>query len=147
MKRHSFASWLCRTVVTAGVLAVSTLASAERLPIRVYTTADGLSQNQIIRIVKDSRGFIWFCTREGLSRFDCHTFGSYTQADGLPHRSVRDIVESQDGEYWIATREGLVHWRSGVATATTGAVQAAGRNSAFTVFSPADNDSGRDIWR
>jgi ligand-binding sensor domain-containing protein len=45
-------------------------ADAQQLPIKTYTTADGLSHNSINRIVKDSRGFLWFCTGEGLSRFD-----------------------------------------------------------------------------
>jgi len=44
--------------------------AAERLPIRAVTTADGLPDNDIHRIVKDSHGFLWFCTAGGLSRFD-----------------------------------------------------------------------------
>ena len=45
-------------------------AGAERLPLKAYTTADGLPNNAINKIVPDSRGFLWFCTDEGLSRFD-----------------------------------------------------------------------------
>ncbi len=147
---QAFARSYCPSLVAVlAVLVPASHVSAERLPIRAYTTADGLSQNQIIRIVRDSRGFLWFCTREGLSRFDGHTFVSYTQADGLPHRSVRDIIESRDGEYWIATREGLVRWRPGVVVPHgTGGLQAGGRRAtAFEVFSPADSDPGRDVWR
>ncbi len=33
---------------------------AERLPIRAYTTTDGLADNSVNRIVADSRGFLWF---------------------------------------------------------------------------------------
>ena len=44
--------------------------SAEQLPIRTYTTTDGLAEDNVTRIVRDSRGFIWFCTGEGLSKFD-----------------------------------------------------------------------------
>jgi len=40
---------------------------AELLPIRAYSTADGLAGDRIDCIVPDSRGFIWFCTPEGLS--------------------------------------------------------------------------------
>jgi len=42
---------------------------AKRLPIRAYTTADGLARDSILCIVQDSHGFLWFCTAEGLSRF------------------------------------------------------------------------------
>jgi ligand-binding sensor domain-containing protein len=59
-------------------------ASAEHLPLRSYSTADGLVSNRISRIVSDSRGYLWFCTEGGLSRFDGHTFTNYTTEQGLP---------------------------------------------------------------
>ena len=52
------------------LLAAPAVVRAERLPIRIYTTADGLPHGSIIRIVRDSHGFLWFCTEDGLSRFD-----------------------------------------------------------------------------
>jgi ligand-binding sensor domain-containing protein len=50
-------------------------ASAERLPLKAYTAADGLVREQINRIVRDSGGFLWVCTPEGLSRFDGSRYG------------------------------------------------------------------------
>jgi hypothetical protein len=32
----------------------------------------------------DSRGFLWFCTNEGLSRFDGYGFTNYSTDQGLP---------------------------------------------------------------
>ena len=72
-------------------LAAAGDAQAERLPIKSYTTADGLAREQVNRINQDSRGFFWFCTREGLSRFDGYKFTNYTTAHGLPHRNVTDL--------------------------------------------------------
>ena len=46
------------------------ISHAERLPIKTYTVADGLAHNEVNKIVRDSRGFLWFCTADGLSRFD-----------------------------------------------------------------------------
>ena len=86
------------------------VASAERLPVRVYSTADGLPDNEINRIVRDSRGFLWFCTTDGLSRFDGTTFTNYTTAEGLPHEVVSDFLETRGGDLWIATNGGLVHF-------------------------------------
>jgi ligand-binding sensor domain-containing protein len=43
---------------------------AERLPSTFFTPSDGLPHRDIRRILTDSRGFVWFCTRRGLSRFD-----------------------------------------------------------------------------
>jgi ligand-binding sensor domain-containing protein/signal transduction histidine kinase len=73
----------------------------------VYTTADGLARDQINRIVRDSHGFLWFATEEGLSRFDGYKFTNYTTDQGLPHRTVNDLLETRDGTYWIATDGGL----------------------------------------
>jgi ligand-binding sensor domain-containing protein len=83
------------------------LAPAEQLPIKTYTTADGLANDNINRIVRDSRGFLWFCTAEGLSRFDGYQFTNYTTEQGLPHRSVNDLLETREGGYWVATGGGV----------------------------------------
>jgi ligand-binding sensor domain-containing protein/two-component sensor histidine kinase len=100
---------------TARVICVLTIllflpafARAERLPTRIFTTADGLANNVVLKIVSDSRGFLWFCTREGLSRFDGVAFVTYGVEDGLPSATVRDLIESRDGRYWIATSRGVV---------------------------------------
>ena len=90
------------------------------LPIRSYTTADGLASDHIACIVPDSRGFIWFCTSEGLTRFDGYRMVSFGTADGLPHRSVdpflatrserigvTDILEDPGGQLWVATIDGI----------------------------------------
>jgi ligand-binding sensor domain-containing protein len=55
---------------------------AELLPIRSHNTADGLAADAINKIVVDSRGFVWFCTPEGLSRFDGCRFKSFGVAEG-----------------------------------------------------------------
>src|SRR5436853_4351360 len=81
---------------------------AERLPLKAFTTADGLAHNVINRIVRDSRGFLWFCTADGLSRFDGYSFTNYGTAEGLPHPIVNDLLETRSGEYWVATNGGLV---------------------------------------
>src|SRR5437016_7922681 len=86
---------------------------ASTLPIRTYTIADGLPRNRINRIVKDSRGFLWFCTTEGLSRFDGYAFTNYGTAEGMPDSSVRDLLETRDGTYWIATGDGVARFDPG----------------------------------
>ena len=80
---------------------------AERLPIKTYTTADGLPHDHINRIVQDSKGFIWFCTGEGLSRFDGYKFTTYGTDQGLVGLQVTDFLETRDGTYWAATTSGL----------------------------------------
>src|SRR5215813_1330702 len=101
-------SWPCRLFSLLIFSAISCLSlHAEQLPIKTYTTADGLGRDQINRIVQDSHGFLWFCTGEGLSRFDGYRFINYTTANGLPSNGVTDLLEARDGTYLIATASGL----------------------------------------
>ena len=93
--------------VFALLLASSAVGKGERLPIKTYTIADGLVSNKISRIVRDSRGFLWFCTEEGLSRFDGYTFTNYTTEQGLPSNWVDDLLETRSGTLLVATYEGL----------------------------------------
>src|ERR1700687_5566601 len=55
----------------------------------------------------DSRGFLWFCTPEGLSRFDGYRFVSYGVDEGLPHRMVSTVIETRSGDYLLGTARGL----------------------------------------
>jgi ligand-binding sensor domain-containing protein/signal transduction histidine kinase len=131
------ALWLTGLVLS-GLLS----ARAERLPLKAYTVADGLPNNVINKIVRDSRGFLWFCTEEGLSRFDGYSFRNYGVEQGLPHAIVNDFLETSKGELWIATNAGLVFFNPrGEATARVVlANQTPGRPPMFTVLVPEDDD-------
>ncbi len=71
-----------------------------------------LSQNTILCLMQDSRGFIWIGTWDGLNRFDGYSFKLFTQnlsnpEKGLSDRTVNDIEEDVFGNIWIATDRGL----------------------------------------
>ncbi len=89
------------------LLVFAALSFAEKLPLKIYTSSDGLAHNSVNRIVRDSRGYLWFCTSEGLSRFDGFEFHNFGRRDGLPHRVVSDVLETRSGELWVATAGGL----------------------------------------
>src|ERR1044072_718554 len=80
---------------------------SEHLPIKPYTPADGLAHNVVNRIVRDSRGFLWFCTREGLSRFDGYGLTNYGLEHGLPSAIITGLLETAEGLYWVATAGGM----------------------------------------
>ena len=83
---------------------------AERLPLKTYSTADSLANNEINKIFRDSRGFLWFCTAGGLSRFDGYAFINFATENGLPDPAVNNLLEIRTGEYWLATNGGLVRF-------------------------------------
>ena len=104
---------VCATLVLASSLALALLpgarsVSAQQLPVRTYTTADGLPRDLVLRIVRDSHGFLWFCTGDGLSRFNGYEFTNYGVEDGLPHPFINDLLETRRGVYWVATNGGGV---------------------------------------
>lgn len=115
-------------ILTIIFLGVSTF-YAERLPIKTYTVADGLLRDFVYRIKQDSRGFLWFCTAEGISRFDGAGMTSFTAADGLPDSAVADFLETKNGVIYFATNKGLVRLNPD-------GMRGAAENPLFTVFLP-----------
>jgi ligand-binding sensor domain-containing protein/signal transduction histidine kinase len=105
---------LCQRCVASFLMALASVAvarpaSAERLPITPYTTADGLAHVRVTCIVADSRGFVWFCSPAGLSRFDGQGFTTYATAQGLANTRINHFLETSHGTYWIATNGGGVY--------------------------------------
>lgn len=86
-------------------------AFAARLPIRTYTSADGLPASTVKCLVRDSRGFFWLCTEDGLIRFDGYSFVTYGIDEGIPDRGVNAFLETRGGAYWIGTRNGAARFR------------------------------------
>ncbi|MBI4475101.1 MAG: hypothetical protein HY646_20710, partial [Acidobacteria bacterium] len=97
---------LCVSAIV--ILFISPPAAAQQVGARQYTVADGLADNFIEALLEDSHGYIWFATREGLSRFDGYSFKNYTTADGLPGSWIRDVAEDSHGNIWVATSRGMV---------------------------------------
>lgn len=113
--------------------ALGSALTASQIPVKVYTTADGLASNRVNKIVQDSHGYLWFCTNDGLSRFDGYGFTSYGPQHGLPLGSVNDLLEMPTGEYWLATGGGLVRFDPSSA------------EHKLTVFVPTDSVGARRI--
>jgi len=77
-RRHiSFALW------TAALPARASPARADRLPVRIYTSAEGLGSSFVNGLMRDSHGFLWLRARDGLRRFD----GLGSQMLGFPHQA------------------------------------------------------------
>ncbi len=66
----------------------------------------GISQNSIVSIVQDNKGFMWFGTLDGLNRFDGYKFTIYNKEQGLTNESIRCMLVSND-TLWVGTEHGL----------------------------------------
>src|SRR5579862_4176518 len=125
--------WVSQSLLLTVCLATIAALHARKLPERVYTVTDGLASNAIDCIFQDSRGFIWFCTSEGLSRFDGYQFRNFSADQGLPGRA-NTLLETGSGEYWVASASGVHHFTP----------KASGRSSSVRLYSP---ETGRPVTR
>lgn len=70
-------------------------------------TREGLSHSNTICMLQDSRGFMWFGTRDGLNKYDGYSFTVYksniADKNSLSGNIIMDIKEDDDGSLWIAT--------------------------------------------
>jgi signal transduction histidine kinase/ligand-binding sensor domain-containing protein len=120
---------------------------AESLPVTTFTSADGLGSSFVDYLYRDSRGFMWFCTRDGLSRFDGSRFVTYRVGDGKDSSpGIESIYESRNGTYYISTTIGTYRIDPNVATKPNsanpqliGTLLTAGRGTFF-------EDSRGDLW-
>src|SRR5258706_7244252 len=94
-------------LIVCCIAALATQSTAERLPIKIFTSADGLGSSFVSFLMRDSRGFLWVCTRDGLSRFDGSRFVTYQIGDNGAPPGIEQILETRKGVYWISTTGGL----------------------------------------
>ena len=98
------------------LLCFSSLMHASEFMFKHLEVKDGLSNNQVLDIFKDSEGFMWFATASGLNRYDgCQmTLFRSNNADpaSLPDNYIKSIQEDYKGNLWILTGVGYVIYNS-----------------------------------
>src|ERR1035437_2723215 len=82
-------------------------AQKSNMTFRHLTTDDGLSQDHILDILQDRRGFMWFATIDGLNRYDGSTFVVFKHDPNNPatlsNNFIVNLLEDIHGYLWIAT--------------------------------------------
>jgi len=79
---------------------VSGVVAAQHLPIQNLHGLPRVTVDIVMRIKRDSHGFLWFCTRDGLSKIRWLPVTNYGREQGLPYPCVNNLIESRDGTYW-----------------------------------------------
>jgi signal transduction histidine kinase/ligand-binding sensor domain-containing protein/DNA-binding response OmpR family regulator len=68
---------------------------------------NGLSQNNVLCVLQDHKGFMWFGTRDGLNKYDGYRFTVYKNdskdPNSISNNFVTDMLEDSNGNIWIAT--------------------------------------------
>ena len=73
---------------------------------------DSLPDNMVNGEFIDNRGYIWFATEGGLSKYDPATnkFKTYTTENGLPSNFLLRILEDKKENLWISSTKGLIRF-------------------------------------
>jgi len=87
-------------------------AFCQDISFRKITSDVGLSHNTVYTIAQDSKGFMWFGTREGLDRFDSYTVKTYYLKNLQPGTSTNRIncLLSLPQRLLIGTDNGLYRY-------------------------------------
>jgi signal transduction histidine kinase/ligand-binding sensor domain-containing protein/AraC-like DNA-binding protein len=84
---------------------------AQELKFSHISNEDGLSNSTVESILQDSRGFLWFGTRDGLNKYDGHKITVYknleNDSNSISDNFIRCIYQDSRNNLWIGTSRGL----------------------------------------
>jgi ligand-binding sensor domain-containing protein/AraC-like DNA-binding protein len=81
----------------------------------VYTTRNGLLNNDILDIMEDGDGNLWIATLKGLNRMEEDQSGRVVFKGLLPGHVVTRLFEDRENNLWIATDEsGIIRLKNAV---------------------------------
>ena len=142
---RSFLPHLAVVALSGCLSPVFSLSQPYTLLIKDYTTQDGLPDSRVAPIRQDSKGYLWFGTQAGLTRYDGHEFQTFGGAKDIPGIFGRDIFEDHCGAIWFAysgfSHGGLLRNSDGAVTEFSQAVDAIGGQAVSVV-----EDSSHIIW-
>ncbi|MBN4051912.1 hypothetical protein JYT53_00255 [Cytophagaceae bacterium AH-315-L13] len=84
----------------------------QNAPFQMYTTKDGLHDNNTWSLLEDRKGNIWFGTHhEGIIKYDGKTFDKIRfreKSEFFEYRDVCSIMEDKEGNLWLGYPHNLV---------------------------------------
>lgn len=104
--KHLFLFLMCKLFLILTIWGNPT----EALPTVMFkhlSTTEGLSNNSVRSIFRDSRGFLWIGTESGLNKYDGYSFQQYHRNNSeLPDDAIFNIFEGPEGNVWFRTSGG-----------------------------------------
>lgn len=85
--------------------------NSENVRFHSYTVEDGLQTNSVYTIFQDRKGFLWFGTQDGVSRFDGVDFVSIAPGSTGFRGLIHQIAEDPEGNILVASNNGLYRYR------------------------------------
>ena len=82
---------------------VSFNAGSQTLPLKTFTSKDGLINDQVTAIIKDNRGLLWLGTPFGINWFDGKNFYEPAIQAHTGQLYVTNFYKDSSGTIWILT--------------------------------------------
>ncbi len=79
----------------------------------VFTTEEGLADNFVQAINSDSKGNLYFGTRNGLSVFDGNRWATFKTEQGLASNNILTIAVDRNDRIWVGTDNGVTSLYNG----------------------------------
>ena len=92
-------------ILSALILLIHNISFSQIIAFDNYTIKKGLPSNVIMDILQDSKGYMWFATQNGISRFDGYNFKNFSIQDGLPSIYISCLFEDSKGNIWVGTED------------------------------------------
>lgn len=93
-------------------LAIITSAQPAHINFTSLTSRDGLLSNSVNAIFRDSHGWMWFATDDGLNKFDGTNFTVYRHQPGdsssLRSNEILALHEDRSGNLWVGASGGAI---------------------------------------
>ena len=101
---------MTKNYIAALVLLLATALPGSAInPYRRYDTRNGLSDNSVKDICQDSRGYMWFATKDGFNRFNGYRFDVFGSSFSGEHLNIDVICPHSDGiRIWLGCTEALM---------------------------------------
>jgi ligand-binding sensor domain-containing protein len=120
---------------------IYTLADAQQYNFKNYSTKNGLAGSIVNHAFQDSKGFIWFATTTGVSKFNGKIFTNYSTKDGLISNETTFITEDKNQNIWIATLIGVSKF-DGKKFTNFGSEQGVSKGEVFCIYP----DENNRVW-
>ncbi|MGQ1784977.1 ligand-binding sensor domain-containing protein [Saccharicrinis sp. GN24d3] len=102
-----------QTIVLVLLVALPVISFSKNKAVRFQklTIADGLSLSSVYCVHRDSKGYMWFGTEDGLNRYDGYRFKVFRtnvkESNSICYKWIEHIYEDSSGNLWFGSKAGL----------------------------------------
>lgn len=111
-----------------------------------FGVKDGLPSSEVYCAFQDSKGYLWFGTDAGVSRFDGYTFRNLTTEDGLADNVVFGIIEDRHKRIWFRSLTGKLCYMQNDSIVRIAANDSLAKHTNLSLMVSFYVDSGDTIW-